>query len=113
MPIIYTAQYKYRGQDRLDITVKGQDPVGRAFAPTWSMVTLLKKGVMSEKDYMDQYYRLINRRWEEDRSAWDYIWSQETVTLVCFCPVGAFCHRYLLQNILIHQGAERGQERRM
>ena len=26
---LYTAQYKYAGDDRLDITVKGKDPMGR------------------------------------------------------------------------------------
>jgi len=37
MLTVYTAQYRYSGLDRLDITVKGQDPFGRVFAlhGTW------------------------------------------------------------------------------
>ena len=35
---VYTAQYRYSGLHRLDITVKGKDQVGRVFAPSWDMV---------------------------------------------------------------------------
>lgn len=38
-----TAQYRYSGNDRLDITVKGNDPIGKIFAPTWEMVRLYKE----------------------------------------------------------------------
>ena len=43
--MLYTAQYRYPGMDRLDITVKGQDRFGKFFAPTWNMVSGFKKGV--------------------------------------------------------------------
>ena len=32
--LLYTARYRYSGNDRFDITVKGKDPIGRIFAPS-------------------------------------------------------------------------------
>jgi len=39
---LWTAQYRYPGPHRLDITVKGRDPIGKMFAPTWDMVKQYK-----------------------------------------------------------------------
>lgn len=54
---LYTAQYSYSQNDRLDITVKGKDPVGRVFAPTWKMVMQSKEGRLSWDDYKSRKYR--------------------------------------------------------
>ena len=53
---VYTAQYGYRGKDRLDITVKSGD---RTFAPTWDMVMDYKSGKITQEEYTEMYYDLM------------------------------------------------------
>jgi len=114
--MIYTAQYRYPGKDRFDITVKGNYEVGKLYAPTWSMVSGIKKGTLTHEEYTAQYYNLLIQRWaisgEEMMSIIDKARNQD-VTLVCFCPANAFCHRYLLVKFLQHNwGVEYGGERK-
>lgn len=92
---LYTAHYRYGGEDRTDITVKGKHPMGRYFAPTWHMVMGVKNGTMTESAYVRLYWDMLTQVPVE---AWDWFLSQETRTLVCFCPEPDFCHR----NILVH-----------
>jgi hypothetical protein len=98
---IYTAQYRYSGPDRFDITVKGQDSLGKFFAPTWDMVMGVKNGTLSTYDYSMQYARIaINAILNKELI--DKIQQRfpQSITLVCFCKAGEFCHRYLLAPAL-------------
>jgi len=103
MPL-YTAQYRYSGPDRLDITVKGQDGRGKCFAPTWDMVNGVKNGTMTESDYEQLYIHLLNSRWNNNEmnirniiiSILKTLDEGGGVTFVCFCRANSFCHRYLL-----------------
>lgn len=113
--MLYTAQYRYSGHDRLDITVKGNHPVGKVFAPTWDMVMRYRQDG-NQKIYTDAYYTLMTQRWQLYREAWDMIAQMcqyQDVTLVCYCPKDNFCHRHLLVDILkqynsnIRYGGER------
>lgn len=102
--MLYTAQYRYSGQDRLDITVKGNCPAGRLYAPTWNMVMGMKKGTLSKEEYTKQYYQLLIDRWNGNgRSEMEVLvkitkTQGRDLTVVCFCPSGTFCHRYLMVN---------------
>jgi hypothetical protein len=113
--MLYTAQYRYPGQDRLDITVKGNCPAGKIYAPTWEMVRGLKAGTLSEEEYTGQYYNILIDRWQRAGSEMlnlvDMVRDRD-LTVVCFCPPGAFCHRHLLVKFLQHNwAAEYGGER--
>jgi len=108
---IYTAQYRYSGADRLDITVKGSVYPGNVLAPTWQMVQAIKAGKMTEWDYSVKYFaNIVNRMYqpgragELDRSAIDNIANRQQTTLVCFCPSGQFCHRILAARMLEGMG---------
>jgi len=110
--MIFTSTYRYSGPGRLDITVKGQDPVGRLYAPTWAMVNGVKAGTMSTEEYTAQYYRLLCERWEQDIDGFRNLTAplvhastHSNYVLVCFCPAGQFCHRYLLIRWLQHNYA--------
>lgn len=94
---IYTSQYKYNGPDRLDITVKGQDPLGKWFAPTWNMVKGLKNDSISEKEYIEQYYSILS---DIPTHILQELCKRDRITLVCFCKAGTFCHRVLLAKWL-------------
>jgi uncharacterized protein YeaO (DUF488 family) len=87
MTDVWTAQYRYSGSDRLDITVKGQDPKG---------------GSYSEKQYTIDYITILGHRQNSDHWAFEEILSKDSITLVCFCPSGNFCHRHLLARFIEH-----------
>lgn len=108
---LWTAQYRYSGPDRLDITVKGQNRIGKVFAPTWDMVKKYKSGEISNEEYIKLYKSLMIQRCATDFEAWDWILSQDEVTIVCFCKKNTFCHRYLLAKILVELGARYMGER--
>jgi hypothetical protein len=108
---VWTAQYRYDGPDRLDITVKGQDPLGKHFAPTWKMVMDLKEGKMSQQEYIDEYHKMMERLYLDRPEIWAELMSKEEVTLVCFCKPDKFCHRHLLRVLLQCKGAEWMRER--
>jgi hypothetical protein len=101
--VLYTAQYRYNGHDRLDITVKGKHPIGRVFAPTWDMVMRYRQDGNTQI-YTEAYNRLMMIAWNQHRATWDMLMHMaihQDVTMVCFCPKNNFCHRYLLVNILV------------
>lgn len=100
----WTAQYRYPGPYRLDITVKGQDPFGKAFAPTWQMLDTYKKNPNREQAktiYIQQYHEIIKNNFKQLQE----LLNMEQVVLVCFCPYGEFCHRHLLTYYLTQLGA--------
>jgi hypothetical protein len=122
--MLYTAQYRYPGKDRLDITVKGQDRFGKLFAPTWAMVKLAKAEAGNWQElYIGQYYDLLIDRWKTSGAEMYRLVEMlqgnfytgmraRDITLVCFCPAGVFCHRHLLVKFLQHNWAvEYGGER--
>ena len=114
--MLYTAQYRYSGEDRFDITVKGNTKSGKLYAPTWSIVNGIKNKTLSHKDYTSQYYKLLHKRLNTNKEDMlnlvDKIKTQN-VTLVCFCPANTFCHRYLLVKFLQHNwGVEYGGEKK-
>ena len=95
---IYNAQYRYSGIDRIDITVKGQDPDWKAFAPTWDMVKGVKTHSMSEIEYIERYNKILRT---VPTHIWDRLLQMEEVTFVCFCPAKNFCHRNLLTRFIV------------
>lgn len=106
--MLYTAQYRYNGSDRLDITVKGAAGMGAIFAPTWDMVNSYKARakdlVAWDQTYYMQYEKLLRGRYYT-RGGWAFehlyhLARAEDVTVVCFCAPGHFCHRELLCRIL-------------
>jgi len=101
----YTAHYSYRGTDRLDITVKGKDPIGRVFAPTWDMVMGYKNKKIDWDEYSRQYRNLMRKTYKECRQVWESILARDEVTLVCFCRPDQNCHRFLLAGYFEKLGA--------
>lgn len=106
---VWTAQYRYPGPHRLDITVKGQDPFGKLFAPTWEMVQLSKQNPWNDAHkgiYVEKYHELILNVINRNPEAWNKLLAMPYVVLVCFCPPGEFCHRHLLVYYLQKYGAK-------
>ena len=101
---IHTSAYRYSGKDRLDITAKGQDAIGKLFAPPWNLVMAYKEHRIDEAEYTDQYSSLMTDTWLSHPDAWKNILTRDEVTLVCFCKAGTFCHRYILARFLCQIG---------
>lgn len=102
---LYTSQYRYRGIDRLDITVAGNDPVGSYFAPTMSLVLGIKDGSCSQETYITQYDYILRSSLTLNPGIWTALLALDSIVLVCFCKAGSFCHRYLLADFLVQLGA--------
>ena len=97
MTMIWTAQYRYRGPDRIDITTKKTHPIGKWFAPDWAtMVGPYRNGWIDEKEYTKRYMSHMRDNFVTNPSAFRWVLTQLEVTLVCFCKPDAFCHRVIL-----------------
>ncbi len=109
---LWTAQYRYPGPYRLDITVKGNDPLGKIFAPTWDLVMTHKKEstmynrAVADKNYIEVFHNLMIASLDSDTDLWNEVLALENVVIVCFCPYKAFCHRTLVAKYLVRMGAE-------
>ncbi len=105
---IYTAQYRYSGPDRVDITVKSSKPPESVLAPTWEMVNGYKSGNLDAWSYGIKYFALIINRLmtldEKSRLSMDFLLNRPSITLVCFCPPQEFCHRILAARLLVELG---------
>ena len=65
-------------------------------APPWSIIMGLKRGDLTEADYTLVYMAQLDR---VPTQVWKALADQATngvVTIVCYCPDGAFCHTYLI-----------------
>ncbi len=103
MPLkLCTAQYAYRGRDRVDTTVKSSDGI---FAPTWDIVMGVKKGKITEQQYTAAYYEMMRQSYTSNYAQWMDLLSRDEATIVCFCAYGQFCHRHLLKDMLVKCGA--------
>jgi uncharacterized protein YeaO (DUF488 family) len=110
---VHTARISFRGWDRLDVTRKSGDEIGKSFAPSWHLLrpflALRKRnGVHTDAewaDYAARYTAEMRVSYVERRMAWDAVLAQSSVTLVCYCVNATQCHRRLLANILVKLGA--------
>jgi uncharacterized protein YeaO (DUF488 family) len=100
---VYTSRINYKGDGRLDITVKSGS---KLFAPTWGMVWGIKNKTMTEEEYTKRYINLMRNSYTDHYDEWQELLNKEKVVLCCYCKKGDFCHRYILADILVKLGAE-------
>ena len=109
MLTVYTAQYRYSGPNRTDITVRGAKPPWDVFAPTWAMVNEYNKGPKDEEAeqvYTEKYNAIMDKAFMYNNKAlMTLINSDETRVLVCFCGIWVFCHKVLLARRFESLGA--------
>ncbi|MFA7506767.1 MAG: DUF488 family protein [Bacilli bacterium] len=108
---VYTAQFNSSKSDRLDITAKSKDPLGKIFKPTWEIVLVYKNKEITELEYTKKYHALMKTSYMNHLDKWKELLNRDTVTLVYFCRSGDFCHRILLAKILARLGAKYHGER--
>jgi uncharacterized protein YeaO (DUF488 family) len=102
--VIFTDTIKYRGKDRLDITVKSAKGFAKLVSPTWLMVMNLKNKIITEEQYEKEYFLSIENTLPTFvRKLKELIKTPKatrTITFVCYCKANAFCHRKLLAKYL-------------
>ena len=98
--------WRWKGPYGLDVTVKGQDPLGKFFAPTWDIVMGHKKGLISDAKYTSVYHDLMLKSYRDHRDVWENLLAREYLVLLCYCRPGKFCHRHILAEYLGKLGAE-------
>lgn len=108
---VYTSRIGYRGDDALDVTVKSATGHGRAFRPTWEIVMAHKAGRISDEEYTERYLAMLRHSYRTQQASWRWLLAQESVTLLCYCRPGKFCHRHILKDVLVKLGAVDGGER--
>ena len=94
------AQYRYDGEDRMDVTAKSAKGYAKWFAPSWQMIFGHKSGTINDETYTKRYMELLDRIPDyvfEELEKWDKI------TFVCFCPDGKFCHTNILIDYLVNK----------
>lgn len=94
------AQIRYSGKDRLDITIKSASGWALRLAPTWNMVWSHKQGTISNEEYRQRYFAILDRIEFPLKELLDF-GKDGTITFVCYCSDGKFCHTYLLIDYLI------------
>jgi uncharacterized protein YeaO (DUF488 family) len=108
---ISTSRITYHGSDRLDITVKTASTIeGKLFAPTWDMVTGVKKyhgdtrfpnvKPISSEEYDQRYYQLLRDRYAKNKQVFIDLVHRESVVFCCYCSEPNHCHRRLAMDIL-------------
>jgi len=107
---IWTARVDYKGEDRLDITIKKD--INPAFTPTWKMVSGHKNKIISWEEYTRLYLEKMRVSYMHNRVEWNKILNMEEVTFVCFCKAKQ-CHRYLLADLFVNLGATYMGERKV
>lgn len=113
---IYTARMGYRGDDRLDITSRTQDLLGKPLAPPWSlvepMIALRRANRLTEakwREYLVQYRRVLRASYRVNRAAWEALLLLPEVTLLCFCADPQRCHRVPAAELLVLASNRRAQ----
>lgn len=113
---LYTSTIKYNGEDKLDITVKSSQGIGRLYRPTWKMVCGHKAfngdkrfidsyEKVSDEEYKRQYFQLLGFSRIINQKDFLSIFEKDYV-LCCYCGAGKFCHRLLLVKEYLPQLAE-------
>jgi hypothetical protein len=108
---IYTAQYKYNGIDRLDITAARKDSIGKVFAPPWVIVKRYQNNEIDADTYTKAYHDLMVTSYKQYPQVWEHVLSSRSMTFICFCKPTEFCHRVLLAGYFKSLGAKYAGER--
>ncbi len=107
--VVHTARVSYRGPDRLDVTAKSGVA---AFAPSWALLRpyLDKRhaGGLTLADwhsYAAKYRAEMLDSMERRPDQWTQLLARDRVVLCCYCTVSDRCHRRLLAEFLVGEGA--------
>jgi len=108
--VVRSARVWYRGEDRIDVTVKSGTGIGKYLAPSWEMVREFKRGRLSWEGYERMYLERLRDVWRFRRWVFRRLFLMGRVTFVCYCQSDERCHRRLLREVLKKIGEKYGIE---
>lgn len=113
--MIWTARFHYAGPDRLDITRRSEDPVGKLFAPPSALLAAFLQVRDRGNRVPDAVWKRYAAGYAEhlarvSMDAKALLIGRQAVTLVCFCKSRQQCHRHLLAAHLEALGGKLGGE---
>lgn len=102
---LYTSYFAKSGKHPMAYAITGETPkwlvgmqqIGK-LAPTWSMVSMYKRGKLSREQFTQLYFRLLDQRGITPQFIADIL--PEGSILCCYEGPGQFCHRYLAADWL-------------
>ena len=99
----------HSSEEIIDISMGGKVKKWiKLFGPGWDLVKAYKNGQISEETYRKTYLIRMRHSYQDNRPEWEKFLKKKRVRLFCFCKTG-FCHRFILAEILIKLGAEKGE----
>jgi uncharacterized protein YeaO (DUF488 family) len=113
---LYTAQFRYPGRSRIDIT-RGSGKAGESvvFAPSWDLLNLVLRARTPEatdadrekiwSEYQQRYTEEMRNCYRIYRDRWEALLAMPEAVLVCYCANVERCHRGLLAEMLVKLGA--------
>lgn len=90
-----------RGFLIVDITIKSRCDTGWILAPIWDLVNNYKANIISQDEYTVSYMSLMSNRFDKFSHHRIMSMNNMNIILICYCPVGEFCHRYLAADFLV------------
>lgn len=100
------AQMRYSKSDRLDITAKSAEGWVKNLAPTWGLVWGHKNGALTDEQYTESYLHGIDLVGLPLDELLKFGHIHGSITFVCYCPDGKFCHTHLLIDHLLKEYPE-------
>jgi uncharacterized protein YeaO (DUF488 family) len=98
--MIYTSNYARSGKYSLSYAISVKPPdwyEGKCLpqlAPTWELVTGIKRGIITEEEYSTRYINLLISRKYDPQKIVDAL--PDNTRLLCYESAGEFCHRRVL-----------------
>ena len=87
----------------LDITAKSATGWARSLAPTWDMVLRRKDGLLTDAEFTQMYYVLLDIAQLRLYNIVEYAYGRGSrCRFLCYCPDGGLCHTYLAIKWLVN-----------
>ena len=100
---LYTAAYGYTGDDTVDVSFNGGNPV---FTPPRTLLLEYRLGRLSPEQFQAGYCAFLEESVVQHLFNWNKLFESGRIVLVCSCNGGAdVCHRFLLIDFLKRRGA--------
>lgn len=89
---IYTANIRYNGPDRMDVTKSFNNPL----APPWNLINDRRYRKLNEEEFSAAYRDYLFALHNELPTVFIDVLKNNKITFVCFCKPFEFCHRVVL-----------------
>lgn len=95
---VYTSDFSYSGDDRVDVSANGGHFI---FVPPRQLFFDYRLGKKNEREFKKAYIDFLQESYCINQHAWDNVLSSGRMVLVCSCNAeDKSCHRYTIIDFL-------------